>query len=152
MPFFYRLYLWLGRLRRRVRAPVTLGTRALVVRDGMVLLVKLTYSRGWYLPGGGVDRGESIYAGMVRELREECGIDTLEARLFGLHLNRRDGRLDHVATYVVQRYSGEPRAADPREIAEAKFFLPTDLPADLWPGHRRRIDEFFSGAPPSVDW
>ncbi len=152
MRFLYRCYFWWERLRRRVRAPVTLGTRALVVRDGGILLVRLTYSKGWYLPGGGVDRGESFRAGMLRELREECAIEAMNPRLFGLYLNRRDGRLDHVAAYVVEEFTGEPRAADAREIAEVKFFTPADLPADLWPGHRRRVEEYFNGAAPGFEW
>ncbi len=40
-----------------------------------VLLCELTYKRYWDLPGGVVDPGESPAQGLVREVREELGID-----------------------------------------------------------------------------
>jgi len=53
---------------------VTLGVRALVIDGRSVFLVRHTYRSGWFLPGGGVERGESPEAAVVRELREEGGI------------------------------------------------------------------------------
>ncbi|MBW9205694.1 NUDIX hydrolase [Mumia sp. zg.B17] len=49
--------------------------------DGRVLLCELTYKREWDLPGGVVDPGESPADAVVRELREELGV---EARIRGL--------------------------------------------------------------------
>lgn len=49
--------------------------------DGRVLLCELTYKREWDLPGGVVDPGESPADAVVRELREELGV---EARVRGL--------------------------------------------------------------------
>jgi 8-oxo-dGTP pyrophosphatase MutT (NUDIX family) len=42
--------------------------------EGRVLLVNPTYKEYWNLPGGGVDAGETPYAGCVREVREELGL------------------------------------------------------------------------------
>ena len=54
----------------RVTRGMTLGVRAVVTDDrGRVLLVRHTYLAGWWLPGGGVDRGETTQAAVVRELR-----------------------------------------------------------------------------------
>ncbi|KAA1418406.1 NUDIX hydrolase [Mumia zhuanghuii] len=54
-----------------------------LVRDdaGRVLLCELTYKREWDLPGGVVDPAESPADAVVRELREELGV---EARVRGL--------------------------------------------------------------------
>lgn len=54
-----------------------------LLRDerGRILLCELTYKREWDLPGGVVEPDESPADGLVREVREELGI---EARIFGL--------------------------------------------------------------------
>jgi ADP-ribose pyrophosphatase YjhB (NUDIX family) len=51
---------------------------AVVLKAGKVLLVRRRRepSRGlWSLPGGAVRRGEGLREAVVREVREECGID-----------------------------------------------------------------------------
>ncbi|MES2906548.1 MAG: NUDIX domain-containing protein, partial [Pseudomonadota bacterium] len=52
----------------------TLGVRAVVLKGDDVLLVRHTYMDGWYLPGGGVDRGEALEKAAVRECFEEVGV------------------------------------------------------------------------------
>ena len=55
---------------------MTLGVRALVERsDGKVLLVRHTYTKGLYLPGGGVEKGEIASVSLLRELKEEGGVE-----------------------------------------------------------------------------
>jgi 8-oxo-dGTP diphosphatase len=66
-----------------------LGAYALAVRDDSVLLVRIS-SRGfhtdsWTLPGGGVDHGETPRATVVREVREECGVECTVGELLTAH-------------------------------------------------------------------
>ena len=48
----------------------------ILVEDGKVLLVKevLRERSRWNLPGGSLEPGETIEAGLIRELREETGL------------------------------------------------------------------------------
>jgi 8-oxo-dGTP diphosphatase len=48
----------------------------MIVRHGRVLLVRQQKgsSTYWLLPGGGVERGETVEAALSREVREECGL------------------------------------------------------------------------------
>lgn len=48
----------------------------ILVEDGKVLLVKevLRERSRWNLPGGALEPGETIEAGLIRELREETGL------------------------------------------------------------------------------
>lgn len=50
--------------------------KALVVKDGKILLVKESpeLSGKWELPGGGLDFGEEIQEGLRREVEEEMGV------------------------------------------------------------------------------
>ena len=53
-----------------------IGQGLLRDRGGRVLLCELTYKRDWDLPGGVVDPDESPAHCVVREIREELGIET----------------------------------------------------------------------------
>ena len=131
---------------RQVRG-LTLGTRSVVLDDeGRVLLLRHTYAPGWFLPGGGVERGETIYDAALRELREEAAVTVEEEpRLMGIYLNDRVFLGDHVACFVVRRF--HLGAFKPgREIAELAFFDNAKLPDATTGGSRRRIAEAL-GAP-----
>ena len=133
---------------------MTLGTRTIVLRkDGAeVLLVRHGYAPGWLLPGGGVERGETLEDAARRELREEAGIVAEEApQLHAVFLNDAQFRGDHVACFVVRRFREEgftPNA----EIAEARFFAVADLPEGTTAGTRRRIAEVLGRNSPSAVW
>ncbi len=132
---------------------MTLGVRALVLDEaGRVLLVRHTYTHGWHLPGGGVERGETALAALLRELAEEGGVEPLAPpRLIGFHANHANFPNDHIAVYRVDAWRTVPHAAD-GEIAERGFFAPDALPADTTKGTQRRIAEAFSEGETSAEW
>ena len=61
------------RLATRIRNGLDWGVAGLCKRDGAVLLVR--QGGQWVLPGGGVESGESKTDALVREMREETGLD-----------------------------------------------------------------------------
>ncbi len=132
---------------------VTLGVRVAVLDDAnRVLLVRHSYTPGWYLPGGGVDRGETAEAAAVRETREETAVLCLERpQLHGLFHNA-GLRRDHVACYVVRRFERVAGAVPDGEIAEADFFPLDALPAGTTAATRRRLAEMVGGTPPPPVW
>jgi len=136
--------------------PPRLGVRCLVTAQSpgappQILLVRHTYIHGWYMPGGGVDPGESALEAVVRELREETGIECLEPpKLHGFYFKR--GSRDHVAFYIAGSYRSDgPRLPD-FEIAEMRFFSVDALPDGTSPATRARIAEIFTGAPATDTW
>jgi 8-oxo-dGTP pyrophosphatase MutT (NUDIX family) len=136
----------------RQRRGLTLGTRTLVTDASRVLLVRHTYAPGWMLPGGGVERGETIFQSAARELREEAGIIAgEEPRLLGLCLNDRVFPGDHVAVLRLETFTRLPFTPN-REIAEADFFDLSSLPEGTTGGTRRRIAEAIEGRMVAAVW
>ncbi|MBE0634635.1 NUDIX hydrolase [Candidatus Bipolaricaulota bacterium] len=99
------------------------------VKDGLVLLLKgsrgLTKDR-WTLPGGFVRFGEGPVEGLQREIREELGASATIGELLAV----RSKLGQHTQLHWTQFFYrvdivGEIRP-DPDEIAEARFFEPTD--------------------------
>lgn len=142
-------------LNSRLTRGMTLGVRGLVLNDaGQVLLVEHTYLPGWWLPGGGVDKGETAEMAVARELREEAGVQvTGRPVLVSVHSNHAFFPGDHVLLYRVEAGDwtlGE--ASSHGEIRAVQFFDPRDLPADTNPASRRRLIEAFEGLPPDPLW
>lgn len=133
---------------------MTLGVRAVVLdADNRVFLVRHSYVSGWYLPGGGVDYGETMEQAMRRELKEEGDIDLAgEAVLHGIFLNSHVSRRDHVAVYVVRQFRQDRLPAPNREIAECGFFAISALPEGTTPGTRLRLAEVLDGKPLISTW
>ncbi len=134
--------------------PMTLGVRAIALDDGgRVFLVRHSYLPGFHLPGGGVERGETAIVSLMRELKEEGGLEAVETpSLLGLYYNPRHSRRDHVALYLVRGVRQiKPRAPD-WEIAESGFFPLDDLPAGATPSTRARIAEYLRQTPSAHVW
>ena len=86
--------------------PMILGVRALVLDcQNQVLLVRHTYVDGYWLPGGGVEHGETLVHSLARELMEEGNIlfDERDAILSGIYLNINPCRYNHEALFVLRR-------------------------------------------------
>lgn len=137
----------------RLRRPMTLGVRGLICDEtGAVLLVRHGYTKGWHLPGGGVEPGETALTAILREAAEEGGVEAIAPpRLIGFYSNNANFPNDHIALY---RF-GDWRPCPPEEgheIAERGFFQPTALPDGTTPGTRRRLAEAFDGVVVSAEW
>jgi 8-oxo-dGTP pyrophosphatase MutT (NUDIX family) len=139
----------------RWKRGMTLGIRAACFdRDGRVFLIRHTYVRGWYFPGGGVEPGETMEESLGRELMEEGGIRLdAPAPLFGMYLNRHVSRRDHVGLYVSREWTQvAPPKVPNMEIAEVGFFAPEALPEGTTAGTRRRLAEIAGAMPRSAEW
>lgn len=149
-PYLRRLF----HLYFRFARGMTLGVRAVVLdKDNRVFLVMHSYLSGWYLPGGGVEVGESLIEALRRELMEEGRIELLaQPALHGLFLNSHVSRRDHVAVYVVREYRQDFLPEPNREIAACGFFAPNALPEGTTPGTRLRIAEVLDCKPRIATW
>ena len=138
-----------------VRRSHTLGVRAIVQKeDGSVLLVKHTYIPGWYLPGGGIEWGETFHQAVAKELMEEAGVElTGEAKLLAVYQNSRASKRDHVALYHCPEWRQENKPNLPNhEIIAAEFFPLNDLPNGTTNATKRRLAEHQTGGPFNDYW
>ena len=134
--------------------PKTLGARCVIINlKNEILLVQHTYIPGWHLPGGGVEKGETIVSTVVREVREEAGIELLVTpRLHGIYLNSEISKRDHIAVYVANEFKMTKNHSGSKEISKIEFFDLNCLPDDINPGTAMRIIEITQNQTPSETW
>jgi ADP-ribose pyrophosphatase YjhB (NUDIX family) len=112
-----------------------------VIDDGKILLTKREDFEVWCLPGGGVEEGESLAEGAIREAKEETGLDVELTRLVGVYSRMGGGMHDvHAVLYAAKPVGGELRT-QPDETIEVAYFPFDQLPDELLFGHKKRIDD-----------
>ncbi|MBQ7183538.1 MAG: NUDIX domain-containing protein [Clostridia bacterium] len=72
----------LGANRFKTFSRTRIGSRAVIERDGMILLSHETLSGWWLVPGGGMEEGETPEICCVRETEEETGLIVTPLRQF----------------------------------------------------------------------
>jgi ADP-ribose pyrophosphatase YjhB (NUDIX family) len=122
--------------------------------EGRILLQRRSDNGLWGLPGGSVEIGESVHDAIVREVREETGLAVEVVRLIGVYSDPKfqivrypDGNVVHYIStlFACRILGGTLQTCD--ETLDLKFFDPTDLPTDLLPMHRVRIQDAMAGNP-----
>ena len=99
---------------------------ALVDTDGRVLLARRPPGKSmaglWEFPGGKVEQGETPEAALIRELKEELGIDTQESCLapftFASHAYEKFHLL--MPLYVCRRWTGTVTPQEGQELTWAR--------------------------------
>jgi 8-oxo-dGTP pyrophosphatase MutT (NUDIX family) len=141
-----RLLYRINRLRCYVMRPITVGVRLILLQGQTVLLVKHTYQSHWYLPGGGVKRGETLEEAARREAAEELGAELGDLRLFGVYTSFYEYKSDHVIVFTCADFTLTGKTD--HEIERFDLFRSDDLPEGTSPGSQRRIQEYVSNDEP----
>ena len=119
----------------------TIGVRTLLLHEGKILLVKHTYQKGWYTIGGSIEPGETPYQALIRELQEEVGVTlSSQPQLFSVYYSDNEKRDDYIIFYICQLGQQEPVVS--AEIAEQQWFYCDQLPEDISPATKKRIEEY----------
>jgi len=110
---------------------------------GIVLIKRKNPPRGWAIPGGFVDYGESLEDAAAREALEETSLRVTLLRQFHTYSDpRRDPRFHTVSTVFIARASGRPVARD--DALQAEVFTADKIPADMAFDHRGIIQDYFT--------
>jgi len=117
-----------------------------------ILLVKrdtVPFKDYWALPGGRMDPEETIEQTVMREVKEETGLDVTVVRKVGEY--REQGIKDEVeydyypTCFVVKRVGGEIKKQD-SEIQEIQLFSLKQLPKPLAFEHDQMIKDYLKSA------
>ena len=105
----------------------------ILIEDGKILLVRQVVSseRGWSLPGGRVEAGETLEEGLLRELQEETSLKTKISKLLYLCEKPEDDPPILHITFLLERVSGDIRLPsnefDRNPISDVKMVPIDDL-------------------------
>jgi 8-oxo-dGTP diphosphatase len=141
LPHWARIALW-GTLGPVVeRAPLDIVQGVVEGERGVLLAVRREL-RGWELPGGTVDPGESDAEALRREIAEEVGVEVDVGDLVGTYV--RTGFRPHVArVYRCRVVSGTPGRSD--ESSEVGWFPPDAPPEGVLPWCRQPLADAAAG-------
>lgn len=126
---------------------------AFVIRDHKILMEKLCYGgRTFYsIPGGGIEDGETPEQAVIRELKEECGLDGVIVRKLAENYNH--DRTEHSYEVSVSDDQEPVKGYDPEEpmdeqsIKEVLWMDLRDMSekdrAFMWSYGLLEIDDFF---------
>jgi 8-oxo-dGTP diphosphatase len=116
------------------RQPVV-GVGGVVIRDGRVLLIRRGKEplRGrWLVPGGTVELGETLEEAVVREIREETGVEVMPGEVLTVfdRIDRQGSRILYhyvIVDYLCEYLGGEARAGS--DALAVAFVAPEELRA-----------------------
>ncbi len=110
--------------------------------QGIILVERSNPPYGWALPGGFLDRAESLEQAAIRETKEETNLNLVNLRQFHTYSQPgRDPRFHTVSTVFIAEGQGEPRAGD--DAKNLKIVRYEDLPElDYAFDHKMIIKEY----------
>jgi 8-oxo-dGTP diphosphatase len=128
-------------LRKGIEGPYLTVDGIVSFDNGIVLIERSNPPLGWALPGGFVDHGETVEEAVVREIKEETGLDFQDIRLAAVISSPdRDPRFHTVSVVFVGRGEGVLRAGD--DAQGAQVYRIDELPANIAFDHRDVIKRY----------
>lgn len=124
----------------------------LVLRQGDSVLLSRRYNTGFHdgeysLPAGHLDGNETLGQAAVREAHEELGIDLIAQNLTLIHVLHRketDGERMNFF-FAADVWRGEPKIREPNKCDELRWFVLSDLPANIIPYVQHALQNIHRG-------
>jgi 8-oxo-dGTP diphosphatase len=130
----------------------TLVVAGLILGEGRVLVTQRradqSFALHWEFPGGKLEPGEAPVAALVRELREEIGVEVAVGRIWDVLFHAYPAFDLVMLVYACRITAGEPRAV---EVADLRWVSPRELAAyDVVPGDRPLVDRLVDEGLPDL--
>jgi ADP-ribose pyrophosphatase YjhB (NUDIX family) len=111
-------------------------------KRSIILIKRKNAPRGWAMPGGFVNYGESLEEAAIREAKEETRLDIRLIRQLHTYSDpARDPRRHTISTVFIAEAGGTPLAADDAE--EIGIFMEDNLPQPLMFDHAKILADYF---------
>ena len=126
----------------RYRNPFPTVDIIILHKGKIVLVYRKNRPRGWALPGGFVDYGESLESAARREALEETGLSLANVSQFRAYSDPdRDPRQHNISMVFSADGTGELRSGD--DAADVALFAPSELPEPLCFDHEQILADYF---------
>jgi 8-oxo-dGTP diphosphatase len=119
---------------------------AIVGESGQLLAVRRRDNGHWEPPGGILELHETIQAGLVREVREETGLEVEPQALSGVYKNMRRGIVALV--FRCRIIGGEPRPT--REAEQVSWLSPDEISNLMDEAYATRLLDALRPGPPAI--
>ncbi len=134
----FRILYW------RIIKPTSLGVRCIVSCNNKFILVQSKIDFKWYLPGGKVEKGESIYDGIKRELKEEINVSCKDIKQLNYFFSNNEYKNDHIFLFHLELDHYITKSNDSWEINKIALFDPKELPDSTSVATKKRLHEFIN--------
>ena len=119
---------------------------AVIDQAGRLLAVRRRDNGHWEPPGGVLELDETIHAGLLREVREETGLDVEPEALTGVYKNMRRGIIALV--FRCRIVGGEPHAT--KEVQEVAWLTPDEVRARMDQAYATRLLDALKPGPAAI--
>jgi ADP-ribose pyrophosphatase YjhB (NUDIX family) len=122
----------------------------ILVKDGKILLLR-RFNTGWSdgqysVVAGHLDGNETFLQAMVREAREEAGIELSQEDLEVVHVVHRKSNEERIDFFILaKKWKGDPKNMEPHKCDDLNWFEMDRLPDNTIPYIRQAIDCFRKG-------
>jgi ADP-ribose pyrophosphatase YjhB (NUDIX family) len=133
---------------KRTRFTGRTATAIIIKKPDLILLIKrltMPFSGYWALPGGKQDLGETVEETVIREAKEETGLDISIIKKIGEY--REKGIHDNIyydyspACFLAKIIGGKIQKQE-NEISSIKFFSLKTIPKELAFEHNQMIEDY----------
>jgi len=123
-----------------MKSSFTIGVFGFITdeKDRILLCLRNDYDL-WNLPGGGLEDGETPWQGVIREVKEETGLDVEVEKLLCVYSKPEKNKIGF--DFKCKIIGGEITLNN--EAKEIKYFKLDEIPKNTIPKQVERIKDFF---------